>query len=177
VAGAPVRRPFEWLPFDLHPEYPPEGIPRERLVERYGPRIHERTRAAVEAAGLNYDPPPIIPNSRRALEVTELAREEGLHEAVHDRLMHAYWSEGADIGDEEVLLDLVAEAGLDRAEAKAAVEDRRYAQRVEDSTREAQLHGIHAIPAFVLGNRLLVLGAQPHELFERAVNQLETRSA
>jgi predicted DsbA family dithiol-disulfide isomerase len=126
----------------------------------------------IEAAGLAYNPPPVIPNSRRALEVSELARDAGLHDAVHDRLMHAYWSEGLDIGGEEVLLDLVAETGVDRDEAKAALADRRYAGRVEESTREAQRHGIHAIPAFVLGGRLLLLGAHPHEVFEQAVAQL-----
>jgi predicted DsbA family dithiol-disulfide isomerase len=142
-------------------------------VERYGPGIHERTRAAVEASGLTYNPPAVIPNSRKALEVTELARDGGLHEPVHDRLMHAYWSEAADIGDDETLLGLVADAGLDRSEATAALDDRRYAERVDASTRQAQLHGIHAIPAFVLANRLLVLGAHPHEVFERAIDQLE----
>jgi predicted DsbA family dithiol-disulfide isomerase len=168
----------DWLPFDLHPEYPAEGIPRERLAERYGPGIHEQTRRTVEAAGLTYNPPEVIPNSRKALEVTELAREAGLHASVHDRLMHAYWSEGADIGDDDVLIGLVAEAGLDRVEMKGALDERRYADRVDASTREAQLHGIHAIPAFVLGKRLLVLGAQQHEVFELAVEQLEaaTRS-
>jgi predicted DsbA family dithiol-disulfide isomerase len=124
-----------------------------------------------------YNPPAIIPNSRKALEVTELARDRDLHHPVHDRLMHAYWSEAADIGDEDVLLGLVAAAGLDRAEAQAALEERRYADRVDSSTREAQRHGIHAIPAFVLGDRLLVLGAQPHELFERAVEELEPTSS
>jgi predicted DsbA family dithiol-disulfide isomerase len=167
----------DWLPFDLHPEYPPEGVPRGRLAERYGPGIHEHTRRAIEGAGMTYNPPDVIPNSRKALEVTELAREAGLHASVHDRLMHAYWSEGADIGDDDVLIGLVAEVGLDRADAHAALEKRRYADRVDASTREAQLHGIQAIPAFVLANRLLVLGAQPHELFERAVKQLEAASA
>jgi predicted DsbA family dithiol-disulfide isomerase len=118
----------------------------------------------------------VIPNSRKALEVSELARDEGLHEAVHDRLMQAYWSDAADIGDEEKLLDLVAEAGVDRSEAKAALDERRYAERVDASTREAQRHGIHAIPAFVLGDRLLLLGAHPHEVFERAVAQLDAAS-
>jgi predicted DsbA family dithiol-disulfide isomerase len=162
----------EWLPFDLHPEYPPEGVARERLAERYGPGIHEHTRRVIEAAGMAYNPPAIIPNSRKALEVTELARDRGLHHPVHNRLMHAYWSEAADIGGEDVLLELVAGAGLDRDEAKAVLDERRYAERVDASTREAQLHGIHAIPAFVLDKRLLVLGAQPHELFERAVEEV-----
>jgi predicted DsbA family dithiol-disulfide isomerase len=90
--------------------------------------------------------------------------------------MHAYWSEAADVGDEETLLGLVDEAGLDRSEAETTLADRRYAARVDASTREAQRHGIHAIPAFVLGGRLLLLGAHPHEVFERAVAQLDATS-
>ena len=122
----------------------------------------------IESAGFRYAPPPTIPNSRRALAVTELAREHGLHEAVHDGLMRAYWSEGRDIGDDGVLLDLVEEAGLDRAEAKEAMTAEEYVGRVIASTQEANQHGINAIPAFVLDQRLLVLGAHPHETFEQA---------
>ena len=131
-------------------------------------------RELVEASGWRYDPPTdVVPNSRKALEVTELARDRGRHAGVHARLMHAYWSERADIGDETVLLDLVDEAGLDRDEASAALADRRYAERVDASTREANLHGINAIPAFVLDRRLLVVGAHPHETFEGAFNRVE----
>ncbi|MGH3023738.1 MAG: DsbA family oxidoreductase, partial [Gaiellaceae bacterium] len=90
----------------------------------------------------------------------------------HTRLMHAYWSEQADLGDDEALLDLVAEVGLDRDEAAAVISDGRYADRVAASTEEANRHGIYAIPAFVLGGRLLVMGAQPEDVFERAVEQL-----
>jgi predicted DsbA family dithiol-disulfide isomerase len=164
----------EWLPFDLHPEYPPDGIPREELHRRYPEDVHERTRNMVEAAGLSYNPPPdLVPNSRKALEVTELARDRGLHERVHTRLMHAYWEEAQNIGDEDVLLRLVGEAGLDADEARAALAERRYADRVEASTQAAQRQGVNGIPAFVLDERLLILGAQPHETFEHAFVQLE----
>jgi predicted DsbA family dithiol-disulfide isomerase len=109
--------------------------------------------------------------------VTELARDRDLHEPVHTRLMHAYWSEEADLGDDEVLLDLVAEAGLDRDEAAQVVADGRYSDRVAASTQDANRIGIHAIPAFVLDRRLLVLGAQPEQVFERAVAQLQDGGA
>jgi predicted DsbA family dithiol-disulfide isomerase len=165
----------EWLPFDLHPEYPDEGIPREELHRRYPEDVHERTRQMVEAAGLPYNPPPdVVPRSRLALELTELARDRGLHEAVHTRLMHAYWSEGRNIGERETLLDLGAEAGLDRDEAAEALDKATYGDRVDASTSEAQRNGINAIPAFVLDGRLLLLGAQPHEIFERALRQVST---
>jgi predicted DsbA family dithiol-disulfide isomerase len=88
--------------------------------------------------------------------------------------MHAYWSEGRDLGDDEALLDLVAEAGLDREEAADVIAERRYADRVVASTQDANRLGINAIPAFVLDRRLLVLGAQPEDAFERAVAQLQT---
>jgi predicted DsbA family dithiol-disulfide isomerase len=88
--------------------------------------------------------------------------------------MHAYWSEGADIGDDEVLLGLVAGAGLDRAAAERAIADETYVNRVLDSTRRAHAHGINAIPAFVLDDRLLVMGAQPHATFEEAMTLLES---
>jgi predicted DsbA family dithiol-disulfide isomerase len=127
----------------------------------------------VEAAGLTYNPSSRLPNTRQALEVTEAARDAGLHDPVHTRLMHAYWSESQDLGDTEVLLDLVAEAGLDRDVAGEALADGRYADRVVASTQEANRIGINAVPAFVLDQRLLVLGAQPEELFEQAVAQLE----
>lgn len=164
---------IEWLPFDLHPEYPEDGIPRSELHARYGESFQRDVQAMIEDSGYRYNPPPdVVPNSRKALEVTELARERGLHERVHTRLMDAYWSEAADIGDEEVLLDLVAESGLDRSEAAESLADRRYADPVSSSTQEAHAHGINSIPAFVLDNRLLVLGAQPHELFEQAFAKL-----
>ena len=104
--------------------------------------------------------------------MTELARDRGLHEEVHDRLMDAYWAEGEDIGDDDVLRRLATEAGLGAAEVDRVLAGDEYLARVEASTAEAQSIGIHGIPAFLLGGRLLVLGAQPQEAFERALEQL-----
>ncbi len=127
----------------------------------------------IEACGFRYAPPPdVVPRSRAALEVTELARDLGLHEQVHTRLLEAYWSESANIGERETLLGLVAEAGLDRGDAAAALDESRYGARVLASTREANALGVNAIPAFVLDWRLLLIGAYPHEVFERAFAEL-----
>ena len=127
----------------------------------------------IEASGYVYNPPPdVVPNSLKALELTELAREVGLHEAVHNRLMHAYWSEAANIADQDVLLGLCEEAGLDRTEAVEALAEKRFRDRVHAATREANKIGINAIPAFILDRRLLLVGAYPHEMFERAFEQL-----
>jgi predicted DsbA family dithiol-disulfide isomerase len=128
----------------------------------------------VEASGYTYNPPPdVVPNSHAALQITELARDRGLHKAVHTRLMDAYWSEAQNIGDHATLLDLVAGVGVDRGEAAEALAGGRYRDRIAAATREANMSGINAIPAFVLDARLLLVGAYPHETFERAFDQLD----
>jgi predicted DsbA family dithiol-disulfide isomerase len=155
-----------WLPFDLHPEYPPEGMPRTE---------HPATgsaRAMFEAAGLEYNPPPDVrSNSRAALRLAEHARDQGRFDALHARLMDAYWTEARDIGDHEVLRGLALEAGVEGADDVLAGDE--YLDRVLASTAEAQSIGISGIPAFLLGGRLLVLGAHPRETFERAFEQLQ----
>ena len=161
-----------WLPFDLHPEYPVEGIPRQQLLDRYGPGMTGHVGGMFERAGLTYNPnPEIVPNSRLALRLTELARDRGLHEQVHDRLMEAYWAEGRDIGEPDTLRELAAEAGL--ADVDGIFDGDAYEERVRASTARAQALGIHAIPAFVLDSKLLILGAQQREVFEQAFEQLE----
>jgi predicted DsbA family dithiol-disulfide isomerase len=132
----------------------------------------DRVRTVFERAGLTYNPhPDVVPNSRLALRLTELARDRGLHEPVHDRLMDAYWAEGRNIGDPETLRAVAAGAGLGDADEVFAGDA--YAERVAASTAQAQRLGIHAIPAFVLESKMLILGAQPREVFEQAFAQLD----
>jgi len=165
-----------WLPFDLHPEYPPDGIPREQLHARYGEGFHDRLRARFAEEGLAYDPPTeIVPNTMRALRVTELARERGLHAAVHDRLMDAYWAEARNIGDPAELRTLAIEAGLDGAEVDEVLAGDAYRDRVLALTAQAVSIGITGVPGFLLEQRLLVLGAQPREVFEQAFEQLRAQ--
>ncbi len=155
----------EWLPFDLHPEYPPKGVPRN-------PERAARTAQFFEPHGLVYNPPPVAPRSLDALRLTEHARAQGVHEAFFDRLMDAYWAEAQDIGDPDVLHALAAEVGLEGADDVLATDA--YADDVRRSTEEAHSVGINGIPAFLLDRRLLVLGAHPKETFERAFKQLRT---
>ena len=111
-----------------------------------------------------------MPNSHAALRLTELARAQGKHAPAHDRLMQAYWEEALNIGDPDVLRTLAAELGLEGAEA--AISGNLHADQVAQATAQANAIGINAIPAFVLDRRLIVLGAQPDEVFERAFEQL-----
>ena len=106
--------------------------------------------------------------------MSELARERGLHQQFHDRLMDAYWSEATNIGDADRLRRLATEVGLDPEGVQGVIADpSAYLDVVERSTRQAHSIGINGIPAFLLDRRLLVLGAQPFEVFSGAFAQLE----
>jgi predicted DsbA family dithiol-disulfide isomerase len=163
------------MPFDLHPEYPAAGLPRAQLLARYGgDAMTERMRRFFADRGLDYNPhPEVVPRSLDALRLTELARDLGRHAEMHDRLMDAYWAEAQDIGDHDVLRAEAASVGLPADEVEEVLAGDRYRDRIEASTREAVSVGANAVPAFVLDRRLLVLGAQPDEVFEHAFAQLE----
>ncbi len=178
-----VRREFDaellWLPFDLHPEYPPEGIPLADLHRRYGLGTGDRDPLTdrFTAAELEYNRPEIVPNTRNALRLGELARERGVHEPYHDRLMDAYWSEATDIGDPHALRRLAADVGLEAPEVDQVLDDpSAYLDVVEGSTEQALSIGINAVPAFLLDRRLIVLGAQPFEVFRQAFAQLAAQA-
>jgi predicted DsbA family dithiol-disulfide isomerase len=177
VTADQARREFDadvtWLPFDLHPEYPPEGIPLAELHKRYGlgSGASDPLRERFAAAGLEYNRPDVVPNTKLALRMSELAREQGLHDAFHDRLMDAYWAEATNIGDPEELRRLAAEVGVEDA-ARIITEASAYLDAVEGSTRQAYSIGVNAVPAFLLDRRLIVLGAQPIEAFRQAFAEL-----
>jgi predicted DsbA family dithiol-disulfide isomerase len=113
-----------------------------------------------------------VPNSRRALMLAELARDRGSFEALHPRLFDAYWARGRDIGDEQVLVEEGAAVGLDEADVADVLSGERYLGRIEEQTRLAIELGAGGVPAWLIDQRLLVPGAQPHKVFEHALDRL-----
>jgi predicted DsbA family dithiol-disulfide isomerase len=163
-----------WLPFDLHPEYPAEGLPREELLRRYPQALHDGVERMMAERDLPYAPPPhVVSRTLDALRVSELARTHGRHDVLHDALMEAYWAHGEDLGDHDVLRRHAGAAGLPQDEVEDVLATDRFADTVAASTQEAVSLGVTGVPAFVLDGRLLVLGAQPDEVFVQAYARLE----
>lgn len=160
------------MPFDLHPEYPPEGVTRASLTSRYGPGFEDHTRRLIEEAGYDYRPPVQVPRSLRALQLGELARSEGCYDEVHRRLYRAYWSEGRDIGDLDVLVEIGSAAGVDPDKARQVLQSDGYAEQVRRSTITAQRLGVTGVPAWVVDDKVLVPGAQPHQIFDDVLGQM-----
>jgi len=108
-------------------------------------------------------------NSRPALQAAEFAREQGLFDAMHHELLKAYWDEGKNVSDIAVLREVAARVGLDVAGMEAAVADDRFGDYLDARRAEAEELGINGIPAHVIADRYLVMGAQPYDLFERVM--------
>lgn len=122
--------------------------------------------------------PPVQPRSRRALEAAEFAREAGRFEAMHHALFRAFFEEGRDLDELEVLLDVGGSVGLDREELRAALEQGRFTDAVLRDERLAQEIGIACVPAMLVGphdapleTAEVVSGAQPYELVRGAVER------
>jgi predicted DsbA family dithiol-disulfide isomerase len=128
-----------------------------------------------EAAGLPHaERLEKVPSSRRALVLGEIARDQDKHGELHPRLFEAYWVEGLDIGSDDVLVDLAADVGLDRAETaeKLSAWASDLLTAIEEETRSVVEMGVTGVPGWLVDQRLLVPGAQPHDVFERVLTRL-----
>ena len=94
----------EWLGFEIHPETPPEGMPLMKMFPRADVEsMTKRLNSMGAPFGLNFRKIVNISNSRLSLEAGEFAREQGRFEQFHHAVFQAYFSQGRDIGNIDVL--------------------------------------------------------------------------
>ncbi len=167
-----------WLPYELHPEAPPQGIPRETYFGR-GRTEQMRTYMDSVAAsvGLTMQSRDVVINSRRALGAAEFAREHGKFEEMHRALFKAQWELTGRLEEVDDLVRIGAGIGLDADELRLAIDEDRYAAVIDTNRAEAESVGINAIPAHIFGQRYLVMGAQPYEVFKQVLDRLEKEAA
>ena len=115
--------------------------------------------------------PSIIPYTRYALEATEYAGEQGKFYPFHLGLYRAYWEDGKDLGNLEVIREVAGDCDLDWQELRHALESGRYQEPVMTQYREAMELGIRGIPAFLIGEYLFT-GARPYEVFRAVVGKV-----
>ena len=114
-------------------------------------------------------------NTFDAHRLLHFAAERGIEPAVRLRLFRGYMTEGEPIGDRDVLLRLATEAGLPADETRAVLDSDRYGDDVRDDEQAAAAIGIGGVPFFILAGRIGVSGAQPVDLFRRALDQAWTK--
>jgi predicted DsbA family dithiol-disulfide isomerase len=110
-------------------------------------------------------------NTFDAHQLVHLARDHGVQDEVLERLYRAYFTEQRSLFDRESLVDLAADAGLDRDEAAAALRESRYAEAVEADIEAARRLGATGVPLFVIDERYGLSGAQAPEVFLDALQK------
>jgi predicted DsbA family dithiol-disulfide isomerase len=165
------------VPFELHPEAPIEGIPRDAYFGRArSQQMHDHLQTVAAALALSMETRDVIINSRRALGAAEFAREKELFDEMHHALFKAHWERTARLEDVDDLVRIGTGIGLDGDELRAAIDEGRYEELIDESRREAESVGINAIPAHVIGRRYLVVGAQPYDAFKEVLDRLRRES-
>ena len=176
AAGDP---PFtvEWHPFQLNPDMPDEGMGRrayleakfggkEAAVQAYLPVVK-----AAEAAGLkiNFEAITRTPNTLNAHRLIHWAGLEGRQSAMVAALFRAYFQDGRDIGDTDVLADIAQETGLERALMARLLDSDADKDDIRARDAHARARGVSGVPCFIIANQHVLSGAQPPDLWARVI--------
>jgi predicted DsbA family dithiol-disulfide isomerase len=181
VAGS-LAPQITWLPFQLNPGMPAEGMPRAEYrrakfgsLER-GRQLDARVAAEGRSEGIDFALERIerTPNTFAAHQLIDLAQQAGAGAAVVDALFRAYFEEARDVGDRGVLLGIAESAGLARAQVEARWADAAEARRVAELEDSMKALGISGVPTFILERKFGVSGAQPAEALAAAMREAAT---
>jgi predicted DsbA family dithiol-disulfide isomerase len=157
--------------FPLHPETPAEG---RTLLDLFGSGPEDikakntRMKGLMEAEGLPYNERSHTYNSRLAQEIGLWAETQPSGSAIHDKFFEAYFVDRRNVGDVEVIIDVVKSVGLDEQEARAVLTERRFKSAVDADWEKSRNYGVTGVPTFVSNGRGLV-GAQPYEALQQLV--------
>lgn len=163
-----------WKSFLLNPDMKtdPTRNSLEYLAETKGwtkEQTQEMVQHVVEMAkeeGLEYRMDDTkVANAMDAHQLIQLAKTVGKGNEVEERLFRAYFMEGKNIADMDVLMELGEDVGIEAAQVRESLEKDKFTDSIRQDIREAQQIGVRGVPFFVFNNQYAISGAQPVELF------------
>jgi predicted DsbA family dithiol-disulfide isomerase len=163
----------KWVSYELHPETPPSGMLLSERFRGYDlSSFYNQLRARGKEVDVIFGDVTVLSNSRLALMASEFARDKGHYESFHENMFHAYFSEGLDIGNQDIIAAVAKKSGLDEKETLSAVHDGRYALRLDAAKKDGQLIGLTGVPLFIIENKYQIVGAQPIETFRHFIDKI-----
>lgn len=176
---------ISWRPFQLNPDMPPEGMTRDDYVRaKFGggdrPRqIYQAIAESGREAGIEFQFSKIrrTPNTVLSHRLVFWSASQEHQDEVVAELFRAYFEEGLDIGDIDVLIECAGRAGLDRTLARRFLVSDEGRQEVVASDVYARRLGINGVPCFIVNRKYAVSGAQPPSAFVEVFNLAERDAA
>jgi predicted DsbA family dithiol-disulfide isomerase len=161
--------------FELDPSTTGVESVQDMLATKFGPRAAEMEESVAQLArdeGLEYRLDREVGNTFDVHRLLHLAGEKGIQHEVLDAVLRANFAQARSLFTPESLTEIATEAGLDAADVKSVLEDpTAYAGEVRADQQRARDIGVSGVPFAVVGERLAVSGAQPVEVFGRALTQ------
>jgi len=150
-----------------------KGISREQVIS-----MTERLKSIAAGVGLNYDMEHMhMTNTALAHQLLQYAKTKGKQVQMKERIMSAHFVEALHVGRIDVLAQLAADVGLDRAEVMRVLESGEFIPAFQADLDQARDYCISGVPFFVIDGKYGVSGAQNPEVFVNAFNQvLEERN-
>ncbi|MBI2914068.1 MAG: DsbA family oxidoreductase [Chloroflexi bacterium] len=160
--------------YDLRPNLPPQGLPRDQAYpgRSYPQGYLDHLRQTAAEARIDMQRPAIVANTRKAHEATEFAADQGCLLEFQRAVFHAYWEEDQNISDIDVLCRLAAGCGLDAAALRQALDEGRYAARIEEQMAWARAAGVNGVPTFIFNDKFAVVGAQEYDVFRDVASRI-----
>ncbi len=162
---------IKWVQFPLHPETPKEGLSLEELFAGRDldiPAIQGHLRELMRLEGLPYGNRTHTYNSRLAQELSKWGERFAAGTLLNQKIFEAYFVDGQNLANQNLLVNLAGEAGLSTQEAAEVLENRSYREAVDLDWMRSRQIGISGVPTFVMG-QYGISGAQPYEMLERFV--------
>ena len=159
--------------FPLHPDTPPKGMTLEEMFPGRSvdlEAVQARLMVMMAEEGLPYGKRTHTYNSRLAQELAKWAELQRGGEAIHDALFRAYFVDGVNLARIDMLVQIAASIELSEDSAREILEERSYAEAVDDDWRRASMFAVTGVPTFVMDGRGVV-GAQPYDALEQLVTQ------
>ena len=168
---------FDVSAYELRPGLPPEGLPRDQLQANrvYPPGYLDNLRETARDAGIEMKQPPLVPNTHKAHQATEFAKEAGRLLPFHRSVFRAYFEDEQNIGDIEILCRIAADCGLDSAELRVALNEERFAAEVDEQIGWSRAVGITGVPTFIFDEKFSLVGAQDHDVFRDIARRIVER--
>lgn len=169
---------IEWLPFELNPDMPKEGMDRKTYrSKKFG--SWERSQemdATVERAGrevgisFRYDLAQKTPNTLAGHRLIWLAQREGAGDYIAEAIFRAYFTEGKDIGDLETLVTIAGQSGMNVKRVRDFLSSDEGLSEVRALEREALYEAaVKSVPHIIINHHLVVTGAQSAQDFVDAI--------
>jgi predicted DsbA family dithiol-disulfide isomerase len=184
-AGDAATADIHFQPFELNPQMPAEGQDiAEHIAQKYGSTPEQlasnqeniRARGAELGFTFSMGKRNRIYNTFDAHRLLHWAELEGSQLALKQALFAAYFTDGRNPSDREVLVDVAARAGLDPARAREILESGLYADEVREREQFYSRSGIRAVPSVIVNDKYLIQGGQPPEAFEQVLRQIAAES-